>query len=180
VLSKLSILLLPTLATFCVLQQSSISTSYNPLLLTLMTVQGNTLVLQCWAITSSSLFEGDSTSLSLKLPSHSKGALCPSAMSKTECSAFYQHRSMAKLRLSKGWRLSTKISLEFTKLGIPSQVFYIRFSHSSLLIHRWPIESRGHWWPAWPIGILVLWYGVASSVLRLHSAATGWIWLLWW
>ncbi len=102
-----------------------ISTSYNPLLLKLMTVQGNTLLPPQYAL---SLFEGDSTSLSLKLPSHSKWALCPSAMSKTKCSAFYHHRSMAKLRLSKRWRLSTKISLEFTKLGIPSQVFYIRFS----------------------------------------------------
>ncbi len=108
-----------------------ISTSYSPLLLTLMTVQGNTLLPPQYAL---SLFEGDSTSLSLKLPSHSKWALCPSAMSKTECPAFYHHRSMAKLRLSKRWRLSTKISLEFTKSGIPSQVLYIRFSHSRLFI----------------------------------------------
>jgi hypothetical protein len=95
--NRLPILLLPTLAAFCVLQQSSISTSYNPLLLTLMTVKGNTLLSPQYA---SSHFEGDSTSLSLKLPSHAKQAL-HSAMSKMECSAFYQHRSMAKLRLSK-------------------------------------------------------------------------------
>lgn len=177
--SRLPILLLPTLATFCVLQQSSISTSYNPLLLTLMTVKGNTLLSPRCAL---SHFEGDSTSLSLKLPSHSKQAL-HSAMSKMECSAFYQHRSLAKLRLSKRWRLSAKISLEFTKLGIQVRYSTSDFhtqDFSSLLIHRWHIESRGHWWPAWPIGILVLWYGVTSSILRLHSAATGWIWLLWW
>jgi hypothetical protein len=49
--------------------------------------------------------------------------------------------------------------------------FHTSWGFSSLLVHRWPIESRRHRWPAWPIGILMLWCGAAASVLRLQGAA---------
>ncbi len=113
-----------------------------------------------------------------QFPSCSNQAL-HTTMSKTECSALDHHRSMRSWDYPRGRSLSAKMSLKFIKSGSP-----VRYSISHQTFHLcWYTggpESGGHWWPAQPIGIVMLWCCVASSMLRLQGAAADQIWLLWW
>jgi hypothetical protein len=116
-----------------------------------------------------------------QFPSCSDQAL-HTTMSKTECSAFDRHRSMRSWDYPRGRSLSAKNDSKIHLIGIPSQVFYIIFSHQTfhLCWYTGGPESGGHWWPAQPIGIVMLWCCVASGMLRLQGAAVDQIWLLWW